>query len=133
MIQRLAKTLLLDNDLGLRQVGVNALFIAVDVNLLFKFDVICHMVHAEHVVQQVDPIRSAVLVLVAPALPSIDKLARRLALFCVCHRGPSPFEIDTCFLFYHIISDAPRQRKRGITCRIKFQEKDAPAHLVVIP
>ena len=80
LIQALSTTLLLYQNMSLRQIRIYAFGISVHNNLFLEIHLCCCMLKTQNFGQKLYPIGSAILVLISPAVPTICELSGSLSL-----------------------------------------------------
>ena len=102
-IQSDTERLLFDQDMGLRNIHINALGVAISTDdLLLKVHTVRDMIGAENILKNINPVGAGILVLAAFPVPFVIKLSGSFPLLSIRHEwSPSIFRIIG---FYHRIS-----------------------------
>ena len=101
-IQSDTERLLFDQDMGLQNIHINALGVAISTDdLLLKVHAVRDMIGAENILKHVNPVGAGILVLAAFPVPFVIKLSGSFPLLRIRHEwSPSIFRIIE---FYHRI------------------------------
>ena len=86
LVQRDAKGFLFDQHMGLGDIDIDTLRVAVRTHdLLFEFHPFGDPFNTENICQDLDPVGPGILVLFSFPVPSVYELSCGFPLLCVCH------------------------------------------------
>ncbi|MCQ2285157.1 MAG: hypothetical protein MJZ57_09685 [Bacteroidales bacterium] len=87
LIQSNTQGFLLNDNFGFRDIGINALCVAIHDNLLLELNAVCGIVRAHYAHNNIQPIGTVIFIFFAFSVPLLEELARCFSLFGICHNN----------------------------------------------